>query len=71
MLRNVLKGYMSQYDIAEVSIIEFGKEKVWYSGAPDGFLDPDPDMISIRDVLMESEPEKVIIFNQSRLFFFI
>ena len=70
-VKNVIKGFMSKWDIEELTIIEDEKEQVTFSGKIENFLNPDELMKEEADRLKNSEVKRILEFNKSKLFIFI
>ncbi len=68
---NVIKGYMSKYDIEQVTIIEDDKDLVFFSGNTENFLHPCEMMQNDAYRIKQTEVKRVLNFNNEKLFIFI
>lgn len=68
---NVIKGYMSKFDIEQVTIIEDGKDSVIFSGDVEKFLHPCETMQNEAYRIKMTETKRVLNFNDEKLFIFI
>jgi hypothetical protein len=68
---NVIKGYMSKFDIEQVTIIEDDKESVIFSGDVEKFLHPCETMQNEAYRIKMTETKRVLNFNDEKLFIFI
>lgn len=68
---NVIKGYMSRYDIEEITIIEDNKDSVIFSGDVENFLHPCEIMQNDAYKFKMSVAKRVLNFNDVKLFIFI
>lgn len=68
---NVIKGYMSKFDIEELTIIEDDKDSVIFSGDVEKFLHPCETMQNEAYRIKMSEVKRVLNFNDEKLFIFI
>lgn len=67
----VINGYMSKYDISEVTIIDDAGESVIFSGKVENFLNPCEMMANDAYRIKMTEVKKVLNFNNDKLFIFI
>lgn len=70
-VKNVIKGFMSKWDIEEITIIEDEKEQVTFSGDIESFLYPSELMWLEADRLRNAEVKRILAFNERKLFIFI
>lgn len=70
-VKNVIKGFMSKWDIEELTIIEDEKEKVTFSGDIEKFLYPSELMRLEADRIKNAEVKRILAFNGRKLFIFI
>lgn len=70
-VKNVIKGFMSKWDIEELTIIEDEKEKVTFSGDIEKFLYPSELMRLEADRIKNAEVKRILEFNGRKLFIFI
>ena len=68
---NVIKGYMSKFDIEQVTIIEDDKDVVLFSGDVEKFLYPCETMQNEAYRVKTAEAKRVLSFNHKKLFIFI
>lgn len=68
-VKNVIKGYKSQFSIDEVNIIS--DEKVIYSGTLDGWDLTDVDLILYKKQVENMEVVKSMVFNHRKIFIFV
>ena len=68
---NVIKGYMSKFDIEQVTIIEDDKDSVIFSGDVEKFLHPCETMQNEAYRIKMTETKRVLNFNDEKLFIFI
>lgn len=68
---NVIKGYMSKFDIEQVTIIEDDKGSVIFSGDVEEFLHPCEAMQNEAYRIKMTETKRVLNFNDEKLFIFI
>lgn len=69
-VKNVIKGFMSKWDIEELTIIEDEKEKVTFSGDIEKFLYPKLMRLEA-DRIKNAEVKRILAFNRRKLFIFI
>lgn len=70
-VKNVIKGFMSKWDIEELTIIEDEKEKVTFSGDIERFLYTSELMRLEADRIKNAEVKRILEFNGRKLFIFI
>lgn len=70
-VKNVIKGFMSKWDIEEITIIEDEKEQVTFSGDIENFLYPCELMWLEADRIRNAEVKRILEFNGRKLFIFI
>lgn len=70
-VKNVIKGFMSKWDIEELTIIEDEKEQVTFSGDIEEFLYPSELTWLVADRLRNAEVKRILAFNERKLFIFI
>ena len=70
-VKNIIKGYMSKYDIKEVTIIEDEKDSVIFSGKVENLLYEEGCMREESERIKNAEAKRVLRFNWSKLFIFI
>lgn len=68
---NVIKGYMSKFDIEEVTIIEDEKDSVLFSGDVEKLLHPCELMQNDAYRIKMTEVKRVLNFNDEKLIIFI
>lgn len=68
-VKNVIKGYKSQFSIDEVNIIS--DEKIIYSGTLDGWDLADVDLILYKKQVENMEVLKSMVFNHRKIFIFV
>lgn len=68
---NVIKGYMSKFDIEELTIIEDDEDSVIFSGDVEKFLHPCETMQNEEYRIKMTEVKRVLNFNDEKLFIFI
>lgn len=68
---NVIKGYMSRYDIEELTIIEDEANSVIFSGNVEKFMNPCEIMQDEAKKIKEEVVKRVLEFNEEKLFIFI
>lgn len=68
---NVIKGYMSKFDIEELTIIEDEKDLVIFSGDVKKFLYPCETMQNEAYRIKMAAVKRVLNFNGEKLFIFI
>lgn len=70
-VKNVIKGFMSKWDIEELTIIEDEKEQVTFSGDIENFLYPSELVWLVADRIRNAEVKRILAFNERKLFIFI
>lgn len=70
-VKNVIKGFMSKWDIEELTIIEDEKEQVTFSGDIEKFLYPSELTWLEADRIRNAEVKRILAFNERKLFIFI
>lgn len=72
-VKNVIKGYLSKFDITEVTF--FKNDEVEYSGSYESFKEMNCDkseyLGKVKSDILESDCIKCINFNDTKLFIFI
>lgn len=72
-VKNVINGYMSQFDIQEITIFDTD-ETVAFSGSYENFINTkEEDEIFFKEMnrILNADCEKCIPFNHSKLFIFL
>jgi hypothetical protein len=72
-VKNILKGYESQFDIEEITIFDTD-EQVIYSGSYENFMNTKEDDTILWEKwkrILNSDCEKCLPFNHSKLFIFL
>ena len=70
-VKNVIKGFMSKWDIEELTIIEDEKEQVTFSGDIENFLYTSELVWLVADRIRNAEVKRILTFNERKLFIFI
>lgn len=68
---NVIKGYMSEFDIEELTIIEDEQNLVVFSGDVEKFLHPCEVMENEAYRIKMTAIKRVLNFNNKKIFIFI
>lgn len=68
---NVIKGYMSKYDIEQVTIIKDDEDDVLFSGDVEKFMHPCETMQNYAYKIKQAAVKRVLEFNNEKLFIFI
>lgn len=68
---NVIKGYMSKFDIEELTIIEDEQDSVIFSGDVEKFLHPCETMQNEAYRIKMAAVKRVLNFNDEKIFIFI
>lgn len=70
LVKNVIKGCQTEYDIEEIALIE--NTHVFYSGHIENFLENcDPVMVQFRNALLNKSVHSKFILNNRKLFIFL
>lgn len=68
-VKNVIKGYKSQFNVEEVNIIS--DEKVIFSGTLNGWDLTSVNMIDYKKQVENMEVVKSMVFNHRKIFIFV
>lgn len=70
-VKNVLKGFMSKYEIEEITIINDRENTVVYSGKTENFIHPVESMKEYAEEIKNDYVHRAINHNNVKLFIFI